>query len=226
MASLLTVKPVNVQFTCRGFFVPPKYDFYKVEISTALATRLAESYALKSTEIIVNQNAAASQYLSFRYTLNGEPFRYVSASMGIDQAEINFFNPATVSELMTEVEKAWKVIFEMLKPTVKSSYFEAALHCETEKPGAREFLNETVCVTVDSPDLRKGFSIGTRPADAINKLTLEVSDSVENGLYVGFASINNTSVSDLAGFSTVLKATLVTYRNLQKLASVQILEPT
>ncbi len=221
MGTILTARPCNVQFLCRGFFVPPKYDFYKVEISTALATRLAETYALKSTEIIVNQNAAASQYLSFRYTLAGDPFRYVNASLGIDQAEISFFNPATIRELMAEVEKAWKIIFDTLKPTVKGSYFEAALHCETEQ-GAREFLNERI--RVDAPDLRKGFSIGTRPLDAINKLTLEVSDSVENGLYVGFASINNTGVGDSVGFSTVLNATLATYRSLQKLASIQILE--
>jgi hypothetical protein len=226
MASLLIAKPLSVQITCRGFFVPPKFDFYRVEISTALATKVAETFALKSTEIIVNQNAAASQYISFRYTLAGEPFRYVNVSMGIDQAEISFFNPATVPELMAEVEKTWKVIFDILKPMVKSSYFEAALHCRTEKIAVSEFLNETVRVTEDSPDLRKGFSVGTRPADAINKLTLEVSDSVENGLYVGFASINGTSVRDLAGFFAVLKSTLVTYRTLQKLASVQILEPT
>jgi len=224
MVSVLTAKPVNVQVRFRGFFVPPRYEFFKVEVSTALATRFAETYGLKSTDIIVNQNAASSQYLSFRYFLKGEPFRYMDISVGIDQGDVYFSNPATILELMTEAGRVWSIILETLTPTVQSSYFEATLHCETEKPGAKEFLNEMVRLRSNESELRKGFSIRTGLPDESNKLTLEVSDFVQDGLYVVFASINKTVLSDNLAFAKVFESTLATYRKLQDVASVQILE--
>ncbi|MEX0803962.1 MAG: hypothetical protein WD688_11695 [Candidatus Binatia bacterium] len=223
MPSVLTAKPVNAQVRFRCFFVPPRYEFFKVEVSTALATRFAETYGLKSTDIIVNQNAASSQYLSLRYILKGEPFRYMDVSVGLDQGEVYFSNPATIPELMTEVGRVWSIFLEMLTPTVQSSYFEATLHCETEKPGAKAFLNEMVRLTSDESELRKGFSIVTQ-LGGVNKLTLEVSDSVQDGLYVVFASISNVVLRDTPAFSKAFESTLATYRKLQNIASVQILE--
>src|SRR6266508_1534833 len=186
MAQVLIAKPVSVGVRFRGFFVPPRYEFFKVEVSTLLATRFAETYGLKSTDIIVNQNAASSQYLSFRYLLKGEPFRYMDVSVGIDQGDVYFSNPATILELMTELGRVWKIILETLTPMIQSTYFEAILHCETEKPGAKEFLDEMLRVMPNESELRKGFSISTQPADGVKKLTLEVSESVQDGLYVVF----------------------------------------
>jgi hypothetical protein len=224
MVSVLTAKPVNAQAKFRGFFVPPRYEFFKVEVSAALATRFAETYGLKSTDIIINQNAASSQYLSFRYFLKGEPLRHMDVSVGIDQGEVYFSNPATILELMTEVGRVWKIILETLTPTIQSSYFEASLHCETEKPGALQFLNDIVRVKSNESELGKGFSISARPADGAKKLSLELSDFVKDGLYVVFASVNNSVLRDISTFSGVFESTLAAYRRLQDIACVQILE--
>ena len=224
MARVLTAKPVNVQVRFRGFFVPPRYEFFKVEVSAALAIRFAETYGLKSTDIIVNQNSASSQYLSFRYFLKGEPLRHMDVFVGLDQGEVCFSNPATIVELTNEIGKVWQIILETLTPTVQSTYFEASLHCETEKPGAPDFLNDMVQVESNKSVLRKGFSISTRPTDGVKKLSLEVSDFVQDGLYVVFASANNSVLRDISTFSGVFESTLAAYRSLQDIAGVQILE--
>lgn len=224
MSSILTAKPVNVQCRFRGFFVPPMYDLYKVEVSAALATRLAETYGLKSTDLIINQNSASSQYVSFRYFLQGEPFRYMDVFIGIDQAEVVFSNPGTVPELMNEVGRVWRTILEMLKPVVKGSYFESTLHCETEKPGAIAFLNEVVRLSSDMPDLYKGFSVRMQVAGDSARLNLDVSESVQNGLYVSFAVVSTALLRDIASLTHRFETTLAAYRQLQDSASIQILE--
>ena len=132
MSQVLKARPVNVQVKHRGAFVPPRYEIFKTDVSTSIAGKLAETYNLKSTGIIVNQNAASTQYLSFRYFLPGEPFRYLDASLGVDQTEIVFSNPATVAELVAEVGKVWSLVFEHLQPVITSNYIEATLHCQTD----------------------------------------------------------------------------------------------
>jgi hypothetical protein len=179
---------------------------------------------LQSTAIIVNQNAASSQYLSFRYFLQGEPFRYVDVAVGIDQGEIFFHNPATIQELTTEVGKVWTIILQTLTPNIPKTYFEATLHCETEQPGANKFLSEMVRVPSNDSEIRKGFSISTGHGDDIKKLTLEVSESVQDGLYVVFASLDKTVLNDLSALSNVFTSTVASYRKLQDMASIQILE--
>ena len=73
MGGLLRATPVNIQVRHRGSFAPPRYDFFRTEVSASIAMKLAETYGLKSTGIVVNQNAASTHYLSFRYVLPGEP---------------------------------------------------------------------------------------------------------------------------------------------------------
>ena len=224
MASILTAKPVNVLCRFRSFFVPPRYDLYKVEISSALATKLAEMYGLKSTDIIVNQGAAGNQYLSFRYFFQGEPFRHMDVFIGLDQAEIVFSNPATVAELTSEVGRALKNVMEALTPVVKGAFFEATLHCETEKPGAQAFFNEMVRASSDGPEMPKGVSFSMERGDDSAKLNLEVSDSIPDGLYVVFAYFRKAVLPDIASFSGLFDSVLTVYRKLQSSASVQILE--
>ena len=130
MSQVLRARPVNVQVKHRGAFVPPCYDLFKPDVGVSIAGKLAETFNLKSTGIIVNQNAASAQYLSFRYFLPGEPFRYLDGSIGLDQSEIVFSNPATMPELTGEIGKLWSLVFENLKPIVASNYVEATLHCE------------------------------------------------------------------------------------------------
>src|SRR6267378_2371257 len=100
-----------------------------IKIGAPLAARIAQTYGLKSTDIIINQSIAHTQYLSFRYFLQGEPFRYADVLIGLDQAEVVFSNPATVLELTNEVHRALKIIGETVAPTANGTYFEATLHC-------------------------------------------------------------------------------------------------
>ena len=139
MAEVLKARPVSVQVKHRAGFAPPRYDLFNTEISASLAMKLAERFNLKSTGIIVNQNASSTNYISFRYFLPGEPVRFFDVSIGIDQAEIIFSNPATVPELMQEVEIIWSLIFESLTPSLNDNYFEAAVHCETDAQALKPF---------------------------------------------------------------------------------------
>src|SRR5688500_4925001 len=102
VSEILRVRPTNVQVRHRGVFVPPCYDFLKTDVGISLLGKFAEAYNLRSTGIVINQNASSTQYLSFRHVLPGEPFRYLDVSIGVDQAEIVFFTPATVTELTDE----------------------------------------------------------------------------------------------------------------------------
>jgi hypothetical protein len=224
MAPLLVAKPVTAQFRCRSLFGPPKYDLYKVEISAALATKLAETYGLKSTDIIVNQSAASTHYLSFRYFFPGEPFRHMDVLIGLDQTEIVFSNPATIPELTSETGRVFDVVLQTLTPVVTGAYFEATLHCETAKIGAQAFFNEMLRVPSPGPGIPKGVSFSTQDGDDLAKLNLEVSDSVQDGLYVVFAFVRKAVVSDIESFSGLFKVVLTAYRNLQDSASVRIVE--
>lgn len=222
--TLLTAKPVNTQARYRFFFVPPKYDLYKVENSAALATKLAETYGLRAADIIVNQGTASTQYLSFRYFFQGEPFRHMDVLIGLDQTEIFFSNPATISELTSEAGRAVAIVLEALTPIVKGAYFEATLHCETDKAGAQAFFNEMIRAPSGGLGIPKGVSFSTQKGDDFARLNLEVSDSVPNGLYVVFAFVTKAILSDVASFSGLFKAILEAYRKLQTSGSVQILE--
>ena len=227
MSQVLRAKPVNVQVKHRGAFVPPCYDLFKTDISVSIAGKLAETFNLKSTGLIVNQNAASTQYLSFRYFLSGEPFRYLDGSIGLDQAEIVFSNPATVAELMGEVGKVWSVVFENLQPIVASNYVEATLHCETDSLSTKAFLNDLVKVQSD-PELHKGFSLTVKAGgvDALARISLDVSESVQDGLYVVFAYVSRGSVRDMVSFKNLFDVALTSYRRLQTLAHIELVEPT
>jgi len=226
MSQVLRARPVNVHVKHRGGFVPPRYDLFKVDVSVSIAGKLAEMYNLKSTGIVVNQNAASTQYLSFRHFLPGEPFRYFDASIGLDQTEIVFSNPATVAELIGEVGKVWNVVFEGLQPIITSNYFEATLHCETEG-STKAFLNDLVNIKSNAPEIQKGFSLTAKAVDvdAVARVGLEVSDSVPDGLYVMFVFVGKASVQDMVSFKSLFDVTLSTYRALQSLARIEIVEP-
>src|SRR3989338_1025351 len=225
MSQVLKARPVNVQVKHRVAFVPPRYEIFKTDVSTSIAGKLAETYNLKSTGIIVNQNAASTQYLSFRYFLPGEPFRYLDASLGVDQTEIVFSNPATVAELVAEVGKVWSLVFEHLQPVITSNYIEATLHCQTDGLSTKAFLNDLVKVQSDVPGMHKGFSLTTNAVDTVGRISLDVSDSVQDGLYVVFAYVSTASVQDMLSFGKLFDATLTAYRLLQGLAHVELVEP-
>ena len=225
VGEILRAIPVNVQVRHRGSFAPPRYDFFRPEVGGAIATKLAETYRLKSTEIVVNQNAASTHYFSFRYVLPGEPVRYFDVSVGIDQIEILFFNPATIAELRAEVAKLWKGIFEAVQPIIVSSYCEANLHCRTEG-STKAFLGELVNIEVFGPTHHKGFSLSVEAAQEVARIGLEVSKSVPDGLYVVFAYINTGSVRDILSFEKAFDTSLGLYRELQRVAHIELVEPT
>ena len=226
MYQVLKARPVNVQVKHKAAFAPPRYDLFKVDVSVALASKLAEVYSLQSTNIIVNQTAASTQYLSFRYFLPGEPFRFFDARIGIDEAEIVFSNPATVTELSSEVGKLWRLIVETLHPVIKSSSLEASLHCETDGLSAKAFLNDLVSVQLSLPEAHKGFSITTKGIDVVAKMSLDVSESVRDGLYVLFFYLSTEIIRELASFEKVFDAMLNSYRGLQSATRIQLMEPT
>ena len=226
MSQVLRARPVNVQVKHRGAFVPPCYNLFKTDVSVSIAGKLAETFNLKSTGIIVNQNATSTQYLSFRYFLPGEPFRFLDGSIGLDQVEIVFSNPATMAELMGEVGKVWGVIVEKLHPIVASNYVEATLHCETDGLSTRAFLNDLVKIPSDVSGIHKGFSLTSKAVDTVGRISLDVSDSVVDGLYVVFAYVSTGSVRDMPSFEKFFAATLTTYRWLQNLAQIELVEPT
>jgi hypothetical protein len=200
-----------------------------VEVSTTLATQLAKAFDLQSVNIVINQNASSAQYLYFRYFLQGEPLRYMDVSIGIDQAEVVFSNPSTIPELFTEFDKLWKIILECMAPSIGNSYFEATLHCEAD--GVKEFLNDAVRVPSMTSqvehvgEIHKGYSITWQqfPSDSA-RLGLDVSGSIQNGLYVLFAYFHMSAITDTSGLLRVLQSTLGAYRRLQRLAGVQLLE--
>jgi len=225
MEEILRAIPTNIQVRHRGSFAPPRYDFFRPEVGGAIATKLAETYRLKSTEIVVNQNAASTHYFSFRYVLPGEPVRYFDVSIGIDQIEILFFNPATVAELRAEVARLWKGIFEAVQPIIVSSYCEANLHCKTEG-STKHFLSERVNIQLNAPGLQKGFSLSLEAPGEVARIGLEVSNSVSDGLYVVFVHINTGSVRDILSFEKTFDASLTMYRRLQSLADIELVEPT
>jgi hypothetical protein len=225
MEEILRAIPTNIQVRHRGSFAPPRYDFFRPEVGGAIATKLAETYRLKSTAIVVNQNAASTHYFSFRYVLPGEPVRYFDVSIGIDQIEILFFNPATVAELRAEVARLWKGIFEAVQPIIVSSYCEANLHCKTEG-STKHFLSERVNIQLNAAGLQKGFSLSLEAPGEVARIGLEVSNSVSDGLYVVFVHINTGSVRDILSFEKTFDASLTMYRRLQSLADIELVEPT
>jgi hypothetical protein len=226
MSEILRARPVSVQVRHRGAFVPPRYNLFKTEVSVLLAGKLAETYKLKSTGIIVNQNFASTQYLSLRYFLPGDPFRYFDVSVGIDQTEVVFSNPATVEELKSETTRLWKLVFENLQPIITSNYFEANFHCVTDGLSTKAFLNDIVNVQSDTPGLHKGFSLTVKEVDVVARISLDVSDSVPDGLYVVFAYVSTATVRDMESFVKLFNATLGAYRRLQSLAHIELVEPT
>jgi hypothetical protein len=226
VGEILRAVPTNVQVRYRGVFVPPYYDFLKTDVGISLLGKFAEAYNLRSTAIAINQNAPSTQYLSFRHVLPGEPFRYLDVSLGIDQAEIVFFNPATVSELTNEIGKVWSVIFQHSGPTVMNHHFEATLHCDTEGLSTKDFLSKLVNVQSDEV-MQKGFSLTARPSDAdgMARIALEVSESVPDGLYVFFIFVGKGTVRNMNSLTNLLQSTLITYRGMQTWAKIELLEP-
>jgi hypothetical protein len=224
METMLRAKPVNVQVKHRGVFVPPRCELYKTDISATLAENLAAAYNLRSTALIINQNAASTQYISFRYFLTGEPFRFFDGSIGIDQSEVLFSNPATIEELRKEVSRFWRIINESLPKGIASSYFEANIQCDTEGVSTTKFLNDSVNVANDD-QLQKGFSVTVRSRDAVARIALEVSEPIRDGLYVVFAYAGNNPIGDIAALERSFNDILSAYRHLQTLAHIELVEP-
>jgi hypothetical protein len=224
METVLKAWPRTVQVKHRGVFVPPRYELFKTDISASLAANLAATYNLRSTALIVNQNSASTQFLSFRYFLTGEPFRFFDAYIGIDQTELSFSNPATIGELQNEVGKFWQVINGSSPGGIASSYFEAHLQCDTSGVSTTRFLNDLVNV-VNDDHLQKGFSVTLRSADAVARIALDVSEPIQDGLYVVFAFFGKNSIGDMSAFERSFGSILAAYRNLQNLAHIELVEP-
>ena len=205
--------------------MPPCYELFKPDVTAPLARKLAETYNLKSTALLVNQNAASTQYLSFRHILKGEPFRYIDSAIGIDQIEITFSNPATISELKDEAGSLWNIVIESLQPSINENYFNATLHCESES-STKAFLNELVNIQTKSFDIRKGFSLWANASNATARIGLEVSDFIPDGLFVVFEFFSKETVRNAAAFGELFEAALNMYRSMQTLANVDLVEPT
>jgi hypothetical protein len=90
---------------------------------------------------------------------------------------------------------------------------------------ATAFLNDHVLIDSPALGMHRGFSLTSQAQGVSARLSLEVSESIKDGLYVAFVYVNTESVRDLASLEKVSNATLSTYRNLQTTAGVQLLEP-
>jgi hypothetical protein len=223
--TVLKARPVNVQVKHRGSFAPPRYDLFRTEVSASLAMKFAEIFNLRSTGIIVNQNASSTHYLSFRYFLTGEPFRFFDASIGIDQVEIGFSNPASIPELIDQIGTVWRLVFESLAPLVVDNYFEASLHCETKGVSTSTFLDKIVTIQRDTPaGIQKGFSLTNKTSETVSKINLEVSESIPEGLYASFAYRNRETMVDMASLAKLFENALMSYRSLQAIAQVDLME--
>jgi hypothetical protein len=229
MDQVLRARPRNVQFRHRGSCVPPCYELFKPDVNIPLARKLAETYELKSTDIVVNQQAASTHYVSFRYILTGDPFRYLDVAIGIDQIEVAFFNAANIAELIKEVGQVWKLLMEILKPAIKGNYFEVTIHCDSET-STKTFLNGRVEIDslTSGLDINKGFSVSTKvdKVHATARIGLEVSELIADGLYVTFGFVSKDIVHNAAAFTDLFNTTLVTYRFLQTLAHIELMEPS
>jgi hypothetical protein len=226
VSKLLRAKPVDVQARYSGELIPPCYDLIKADVGIALLGKLAQTYNLRSTGIVINQNASSTQYLQFRHVLPGEPLGYFDASIGVDQVEIVFSNPATVSELMNELAKVWSLIFTHSGAIIGNNHFDATLHCETGDLSTHQFLNEYVKIQLKAPAIQKGFSLTVRPSgNGTARIGLEVSESVPNGLYVLFAFVNRGVSQDIESLKNQFDGILTTYRELQSLARIELVEP-
>lgn len=222
---ILRVKPVNVQARYRGSFSPPNYRLVVTESAASVASELAAEFNLKSTNMVFNQNTMGNQYLSFRYILPKQPIRFFDALIGVDQAEVVFSNPATISELREEYVKVLKPILEKSKPTITEHVFEATIHGTCEGAQVRDFLNRFV--KFDSPPgVEKGFSLTLKKPDTAGevRIGLEVSTSITDGLYCSFAYLDRTKVGNLVSLNSVLDTAVNAYKESQRSAHIEILE--
>jgi hypothetical protein len=119
----------------------------------------------------------------------------------------------------------WRVIFETAQPILAGNYCEATLHSKTEG-STKDFLGKLVNIQLNAPGLQKGFSLSTEAADGVSRISLEVSNSVPDGLYVAFVYVSTESVRDIVSFEKVFDAGLTAYRRLQSLAHIELVEPT
>ena len=224
----LRVTPKNVQVRYRGSFFPPNYNLVMNEVAAGLAGKLAEIFGLKSANITFNQNAMSTQYLSFRYILPKEPIRYLDALIGVDQAEVVFLNPATVSELTEEYMKVWEVIIEKSKPRITEHYFEATLHSTTEGFSVKDFLNKFVNVKTRATDIQRGFSLTVKQPqiEGEARIGLEVSTSIPDGLYVIFGCVSKRRIDHATALGELFDTTIKIYRDIQELAQIEVLEAT
>jgi hypothetical protein len=226
MPDILRVTPVNVQVRYKATFSPPNYDLVTTEVAVALARKLAEIFNLKSSGIIFNQNSMSAQYLSFRHVLPNEPIRYLDALIGVDQAEVIFLNPATVSELREECLKVWNPIIEISKPSITEHYFEASVHSATEGVSAKDFLNKFVTIQPNALHIQKGFSLMVKCPEILGeaRVGLEVSSSIPDGLYLVFGCTSKTKVKNTGSLQDLFDKTIGIYRRLQPLAHIEVLE--
>lgn len=227
MLDILRVKPINVQVRYKATFSPPNYDLVTTEVAVVLARKLAETFNLKSSGIIFNQSAMSAQYLSFRYVLPSEPIRYLDALIGVDQGEVIFLNPATVSELGEQCFKVWKPIIEISKPSITEHYFEASVHSTTEGVSTEDFLNKFVAIQPNAMHIQKGFSLTVKCPEILGdaRVGLEVSSSIPDGLYLVFGCTSKTKVENTGSLQDLFDKTIGIYRRLQPLAHIEVLEP-
>lgn len=230
MAGVLKLKPANVQVIYRPSFFPPNYTLIRNDVALAVARELATTFSLKSTNISFNQNSTSGQFVSLRYVLPIIPevqLRYLDALLGVDQAEVVFVNPATLSELKAENMKVWKILLDESKPVMSQHYLDAQLHCAIEVGDPAEYFNSIVTLDSGIFAAQKGFSISIKEpginSDA--RIQLEMSTLIPNGIYVSFACGSRSKIESLLALGNLFDEIIALYRRIQSTAHVQILEP-
>ena len=143
---LLQIRPVNVQVRYRATLVPPSYNLATTDIAAALAGKLAETFNLKSRDIIFSQGALSTSYLAFRYFVSTDQLRYLDVAVGADQAEILFVNPKSLSSIKEEFLKVWKPFMDKVKPRLDEHSFEFSIHSTTEGMSGKRFLDQFVSI--------------------------------------------------------------------------------
>jgi hypothetical protein len=228
MQNSIRVTPISPQVRYRSTFFPPNYNLVKQDVGIALATKITEVLHLRSSTLIFNQNNMSAQYLSFRYVYPNEPMRYFDVSIGIDQADLLFFSPATAAELKEGVLKIWEPLLEKSKPNITENYFEATFHSVAEdSANVNSFLDQFVKIQTARTDFYKGFSLTVNHPEVMGdaRLTIERSNANPAGLYLAFAAVSKNKVKDINSLASLIDKAISIYRDIQGLAQIEVVEP-
>jgi hypothetical protein len=225
---MLRGTPVNAQVRYRGSFAPANFSLVTNEVAAALAKKFSEVFGLRSANIVFNQNAMSTQYVSFRYILPKEPIRYFDALIGVDQTEVVFSNPGSASQMKEECLKVWEAVIEATKPSIAEHHFEVTVHSTVEgtSTSVRDFLNGLVNVAKDRSDISRGFSLIVKEPQLTGaaRIGLEVSTEIPDGLYLAFGCVSKTRVENMRALGELFDAVIKIYGDIQALAQIEMLE--